>query len=170
MARRPKPTAVKLAEGERKDRINMNEPKAIPPRSGPPKHLDDIGLEALKGIREVLSEMKVLTEQDRYLTELYAQIYSDYRRHLVYANNFWVTKAKEQREGKVTFEKFPANSDLHRLRDQMIKILIECGLTPVARQAIVVDDIPTEDSVMRSNDIDWSVDGWTPEELEPPKE
>lgn len=161
MGRRPRPTSVKIAEGERKDRINFNEPKPIPYKTEPPEHLDETGVKAWGELKEILFDMNVLSEQDRYLLELYAQIYSDYRRHIVYAKNFWVIKAREQQNGEFNFEKCPVNSDLHRFRDQMIKILIECGLTPSARQSISVEEIPTEDQ-MRSDDLDLELEGWIP--------
>jgi P27 family predicted phage terminase small subunit len=163
MARRPKPTKLKIAEGVRKDRINFNEPDAIPYSSEPPEHLDEIGVSAWHDLKEILSTMKVLSNQDRYLLELYSQIYSDYRKHVIYAKNFWVMKVREQKEGIYNFEKCPVNSDLHRFRDQMIKILIECGLTPAARQSVNIEPIPTEDDMMRDDhQISQELEQWTP--------
>ena len=162
MARRPQPTSLKIAKGERKDRINFDEPDPIPHSSKPPSHLDDVGVKAWEDLKSILSEMRVLSEQDRYLLELYAQLYSDYRRHIIYAKNFWVVKARQQKSGDFVFEKCPINSDLHRFRDQMIKILIECGLTPAARQSVKVEPIPTEALMLRNDSLDEGLDEFIP--------
>lgn len=169
MGRRPRPTAVKIAEGERKERINFNEPKPIKPKFEPPEYLDENGLKGWNELVGMLKEMKVLADQDKYLLELYGQLYSDYRRHLTYARNFWIVKIREQNEGIENFDKCPVNSDMHRFRDQMIKILIECGLTPSARQSLKVEDIPTEEQ-MRGEDIDLELEGWIPKKEKKSKE
>jgi P27 family predicted phage terminase small subunit len=162
MARRPRPTAIKIAEGERKDRINFNEPKAIEHQTGPPDYLDEKGVKAWQGLRAILQEMRVLSEQDRYLLELYGQLYSDYRRTLDMAIEFRPARIQRLASGKIEISKCPVTSDLHRYRDQMIKILIECGLTPSARQSIQVDEI-LEDDQMRSDELDLELEAWKPQ-------
>ncbi len=71
-------------------------------------------------------------------------------------------KALKLQNGKIEISKCPVTSDLHRYRDQMIKILIECGLSPSARQEVSTLG-ETNDENMRDDSIYDELEHWIPD-------
>jgi P27 family predicted phage terminase small subunit len=79
---RPKPTALRLLHGDRRDRINLDEPKppkpAKPPRA--PSHLSDGAKAAWRELARKLHRVGVLTELDLLALEVLCVAVDDFRR------------------------------------------------------------------------------------------
>ena len=165
MARIPKPTAIKLSDGTRKSEINMNEPKAIPFEFSPPSHLDEIGKDAFNRLARTLKEMGVLSDSDRSLLGLYADTYSEYMRCLEFVQRTGIMIKAANGSDK----RNPVQSETRACRATLMKIYVQCGLTPASRSTLTVEPSPSDDDQMRSNDVSWETGGWNPEDLLPPK-
>ena len=97
MGRLPKPTRLKIIDGEKnKDRINTNEPKPIPVAPDPPKYLDKYAREEWKRIAGKYERLGLLTEIDGTALANYCDLYSQ---------NVHISKALKACKNKVLAEK-----------------------------------------------------------------
>lgn len=135
--RRPKPTVLKLVEGNPgKRKINKTEPK--PKRSIPscPAHLSDAGKVAWGRLSVLLDRMGVLTEADSAALERLCDCYSDIlicRESL--AQDGWTYKTMDA-QGNTLIKGNPAATQLRAADSQFKSYLIEFGLTPAARSKV----------------------------------
>lgn len=137
VGRRPKPTALKLVEGNRGKRpINRAEPK--PKRGIPecPAHLDDAAKGAWVMLTALLDRMGILTEADGPALERLCDCYSDILecRKLIAANGR--TYKTTTAQGDTLIKSNPACSQLRAADAQFKSYLVEFGLTPAARTKI----------------------------------
>ena len=117
--RKPKPTALKLLDGTRADRINHNEP-AMPPASiEPPAWLDDRAREHWGELAPVLQSARLLTIGDRQALALLCEAFSRFRSE-------------------------PANE---KARDLYRRMLVEFGLTPSSRSRLKTTVEPARDAL-----------------------
>ena len=134
--RKPKPTVLKLREGNPgKRRLNADEP--APPVGVPdcPEFLDEVAREEWDRISVVLSEVGLLTQADRSALAAYCVAYSR-----------WVAAEKQVAKFgtivKSPEKNFPMKSPYLTVADQsletMRKFLVEFGLTPSSRSRIRV--------------------------------
>jgi len=132
--RRPKPTAVKKANGNPGKRaLNPHEPK--PPASKPtcPSHLVPAAKTEWRRLASTLHEMGVLTVVDRAALAAYCQAYGR-----------WV-EAEEQLQKTPALLKTPSGyvqqspwlSIANKQMELMNRYMGELGLTPAARSRIV---------------------------------
>jgi P27 family predicted phage terminase small subunit len=134
--RRPKPTAVKIAEGNPGKRpLNRNEPQF----GGFPKcpaHLDAEARKEWKRISNELAAVGLVSAVDRAALSAYCQCWSR-----------WCSAEKEiQQTGAVIKSPksgYPVQNPFvgiaNTALDQMRKFLIEFGLTPASRSRISLD-------------------------------
>lgn len=139
--RRPKPTVLKLVEGNPgKRKINKAEPK--PKREVPscPAHLSDAGKVAWGRLSVLLDRMGVLTEADSAALERLCDCYSDILicRESLKADG-WTYKTMDA-QGNTLIKGNPAATQLRAADSQFKSYLIEFGLTPAARSKVQVKD------------------------------
>lgn len=131
--RKPKPTAIKLLDGTRADRINRNEPRSTgaPVR---PTWLDREAAKEWDRIVPILQEMQVLSKIDGPMLAIYCQAHSDYQQ----------ARKKLKSLGSVTptgaggVKPSPYLQIARDARAEMARILVEFGGTPVSRSRIKV--------------------------------
>lgn len=107
VGRKSKPMAIKILEGERKCRINLDEPKFAPSSSIPPEWLEGYAQEHWDELAPMLQKSGVLTEGDRMnlaiLCVLYAQLrfdpldYKAMDRYLKFSTEFGMTPSSRTR-------------------------------------------------------------------------
>ena len=135
--RRPKPTVLRLVEGNPgKRKINKAEPK--PKREIPscPAHLSDAGKVAWGRLSVLLDRMGVLTEADSAALERLCDCYSDILicRESLIADG-WTYKTMDA-QGNTLIKGNPAATQLRAADAQFKSYLIEFGLTPSARTKV----------------------------------
>ncbi len=146
--RRPKPTALRLVEGNPGKRaINKKEPK--PKRQIPscPAYLDDSGKVAWGRLSVLLDRMGVLTEADGSALERLCDCYTDILecRKLIERDGRTYTTSTAQ--GDTLIKANPAVAQLRAADAQFKSYLVEFGLTPAARSKVhaTPDDDEKED-------------------------
>lgn len=128
MGRRPSPTVLKLAKGERRpSRVNYAEPDMPAPASiAPPKGLSGPGLREWTAQITLLTQRGVLTESDLTGFQDYCLALTDLRSY--------ETKAKRAGlELAIAKGYFGA---VIKLRAQVNQLRQQCGLTPSSRSTI----------------------------------
>lgn len=135
--RRPKPTVLKLVEGNRGKRaINKKEPK--PRRVVPscPEHLEDSAKVAWGRLSVLLDRMGVLTEADTFALERLCDCYTD----ILEARQLIATDGRTYHtkdvNGNTLIKGNPAVNQLRAADAQFKSYLIEFGLTPAARSKV----------------------------------
>jgi P27 family predicted phage terminase small subunit len=133
--RKPKPTALKILEGNPgKRRINGAEPK--PPRTLPtcPDHLSTIAKAEWKRIARTLNEVGLLTQVDRATMAAYCQCYGR-----------WVEAEVKLAETPAILrlpsgyiQQSPWLTIAHKQLELMAKYMAELGLTPASRSRLAI--------------------------------
>jgi phage terminase small subunit len=103
-----KPTALKLLQGDRADRINRAEPLMPTGSVEPPGWLEGYAAEQWAELAPILSRTGLLTEGDRPALAMLCQTYDAYRRN-------------------------PADT---KILESYRRLLVEFGLTPSARSRL----------------------------------
>jgi phage terminase small subunit len=117
--RPPKPTALKLLEGTRADRINRNEP-AMPPGSiEPPDWLDETARGHWTELAPILQSAGLLTVGDRQTFALLCE----------------------------SFSRFRSNPENDKARDLYRRLSVEFGLTPSSRSRLKSSAEPARDAL-----------------------
>lgn len=135
--RRPKPTALKLVQGNPGKRaIPKKEPK--PKREIPscPAYLDDNGKVAWGRLSVLLDRMGVMTEADGLALERLVDCYADILecRKLIERDGRTYTTSTAQ--GDTLIKGNPAVNQLRAADAQFKSYLVEFGLTPAARSKV----------------------------------
>lgn len=143
-----KPTKLKLIEGERKDRINRDEPS---PKIGIPKlpyHLkkvmSGVALKEWNRVAPQLKRLGILTNLDMVCLAAYCQAYGEW----VFAEK--VIKAEGplyKTGGSVTTS--PYMWIRNKALKHMHQFAIEFGMTPSSRGRIAVSPEPTEEGILK---------------------
>jgi len=101
-----------------------------------PDYLDDIAKAEWVRTTGILATMRMLTEADRSLLELYCGAYSRYRQaEAAISRDGLVVKAKRTGVPQLN----PWNSILNKAADQMRRYIEQLGLTPVGRARLRQD-------------------------------
>lgn len=136
--RKPKPKHLKLLDGERKDRINQNEPQPKTINLSCPRHL---GKEARKYWRKEapkLQRLGLLTEIDSAAFELLCEVYGNWKEYKAMLKETGIAI----RTPNGALQLSPAAIMVNRSYDQYKKICVEFGMTPSSRSRIVVSKPP----------------------------
>lgn len=137
--RPPKPTALKVLHGDRKDRINLDEPK---PRAAdslePPRKLSRRGKALWRRLAQDMSRKGVVTDWDLETLQAYCQAFdfAEQAAEDVNANGMRVTTpVKELADGTVVYDlkKNPAFTAWREATMTMVSLAAQLGLTPAAR-------------------------------------
>ena len=118
---KPKPTAIKLLENCRADRVNGDEPSFRPGSDAPPDWLDGLALEHWRELTPILSEGRILSAADRSNLVLLCELYKQWR---------------------------DDPTDL-KVIDRYIRLSLEFGMTPSSRSRIKVSPEKPADEAAR---------------------
>lgn len=135
--RRPKPNALKIAEGSRNVRPEPNFPEGV---GAPPSHLNEVARIEWGRVVELLSSQRILKQTDRAAIAAYCCAYSR-----------WVQAEEQVQRDGVTIiglrggmVKHPAVTVAHEAMLLVHKFSCEFGLTPAARQKVGAVAMPDE--------------------------
>jgi len=143
MSRRPKPTALRLIEGNKgRKKINANEPKYKNALPDPPPILDETGLLEWERAGRILLDFRVLTEADYACFAAYCFSYQEWIR---------LCRIIREKELGAVIQKSPngmmmesaISTAASKYYKQMIKAAVELGLTPSSRTKISADNTGT---------------------------
>ena len=134
MGRHSKPNSLKILDGDRKDRINLDEPRSPEGLPEPPDWLDELGREAYLRVAGLLAEMKLAHRADADSLAIYAQNFSIWRQasETIADEGFLLTTATTTKAHPL----FPVVNESQRT---MTRILASFGLNPTARASLRVD-------------------------------
>jgi len=156
MSRRPRPTVIKIKEGEpNKNRINFNEPQPTG-KTTAPKFLNRYALNEWKRIVPELERLGLFTKIDRVSLAAYCQVYgrwvetenkiNEITEKAIEsggdASNAYLLKTQA---GNVIIS--PLLSVANRCLEQMHTFLIEFGMSPVSRGRINIAKDEKEDDM-----------------------
>lgn len=142
--RKPKPTAVKVLEGNPgKRELNTNEPK--PKRTKLPKCPEWLETEAKaewKRLAKNLFELGLLTDLDVQVFASYCQAYARWRE----AEEFLTQHGSIVKTKSGYWQQVPQVSIAHQNQKLMMQAASEFGLTPSARSRIIADNSVTKEA------------------------
>lgn len=141
--RKPKPTALKLLEGNPgKRQLNMNEPRfaqKMPPEC--PDWLEEEAQAEWNRLSETLFEMGILTDLDVAPFAAYCQAYARWRE----AEEFISQHGSIVKTKTGYWQQVPQVSIAHSNQKIMMQAAAEFGLTPSARSRIIAGNAKKED-------------------------
>jgi P27 family predicted phage terminase small subunit len=137
--RKPQPINFALLPGQRRDRINGDQPVPIREMPEPPDHLDAVAVREFRRVVDYLDQMGVLSLTDTDHIALYADVYSRWCR---------ATKHLQAHGDTVTMPNgYQAISPHLKIANECIKqmrgLLSDMGMSPAARTKVNV--LPQED-------------------------
>ena len=143
--RKPIPAAIKIHEGNPGKRPIPEEPKPAQGLPLPPDTLDDCAKEIWNDVLRTMGGTGAITLAEATILELFSATYSNYKKaeSMVEVSGFALKVVGK--DGKVTWKPNPFCSEMHRFRDAATKLLIELGMTPVARARIGLEKQRTDD-------------------------
>ena len=141
--RKPKPTALKLLEGNPgKRQLNMNEPRfaqKMPPEC--PDWLEEEAQAEWDRLSETLFEMGILTDLDVAPFAAYCQAYARWRE----AEEFISQHGSIVKTKTGYWQQVPQVSIAHTNQKAMLQAAAEFGLTPSARSRIIAGNAKKEE-------------------------
>ena len=141
--RKPKPTALKLLEGNPgKRQLNMNEPRfaqKMPPEC--PDWLEEEAQAEWNRLSETLFEMGILTDLDVAPFAAYCQAYARWRE----AEEFISQHGSIVKTKTGYWQQVPQVSIAHSNQKIMMQAAAEFGLTPSARSRIIAGNAKKEE-------------------------
>lgn len=136
--RKPKPTALKVLEGNPgKRKLNTNEPVPVRGKNPPkcPDWLEDEAKAEWKRLAKNLFELGVLTEFDIQAFASYCQAYARWRE----AEEFITQHGSIVKTKNGMWQQVPQVSIAHQNQRIMLQAAAEFGLTPSSRARIIAD-------------------------------
>ena len=146
---RPKPSAIKIAKGEKKNRINFSEPKLAKEKDGtPPPGLDALAIVEWNRLFPELKKSGALCRSDRTTFAGYCHAYSVWRNAVEVMTNYppmqWKNKLGKVVEMPLVFltpngmiQQIPAVNIARQWGAAMLRFAAELGLTPSSRSGIM---------------------------------
>lgn len=135
--RRPKPTALRLVEGNPGKRaINKKEPKPRKEIPACPAHLPDVAKVAWGKLCVILDRMGVLTEADAMALERAVGCYAELMAYQELVAADGATYKTVSTAGETVIKGNPAVAMLSDADRRFKSYLVEFGLTPAARSKV----------------------------------
>jgi len=132
----PKPTAIKILEGNRGRRpLNKREPQPGDFTSRPAKHLDETARREWSRLVPILRRMKVLTEADYIALGNLCQAYSTMIQAQIELNKIGLL----YKTNSGYIQQSPLLSIVQASMDTCTKLLREFGLTPSSRSRVITE-------------------------------
>ena len=143
--RKPKPTALKMLEGNPGGRpLNTKEPKPVKKAPRCPSWLEDEAKKEWKRMAKVLEQMGLLTEMDMAAFAGYCQAYARWKE----AEEFLTQHGSMVRTPNGYLQQVPQVSIAQTNMKIMLKFCEQFGLTPSARSRIVGGENSDEEDEM----------------------
>jgi P27 family predicted phage terminase small subunit len=130
--RRPRPTALKILQGERPSRINADEIPAPPGAPGPPDDLDPDVAAAYRDLVRLLEPTGVLTALDGLALVAFSQAVSTHRRAAALESAVGPLVRDEHNQPRVN----PASRIRRDAGRDVLRWASEFGMTPASRSQI----------------------------------
>ena len=143
--RRPIPAAIKIHEGNPGKRPIQVEPKPLQGLPMPLDTLDDVAKGIWDDVLRTMGCSGAITLAEAPLLELFATTYSNYKKAEAMVEVSGFALKVTAKDGTITWKPSPFCSEMHRFRDAALKMLVELGMTPVARARIGLEKQITDD-------------------------
>jgi len=142
--RKPKPTGLKLLEGNPGQRpINANEPKPKNKAPDPPLWLDEVARQEWLKLAPIMERIGLLTEADEIIFANLCQEYSDILKYRQVLSEDGATYVHTNVKGESNAVTRPEAVLLYKAQQMLKAYCVELGLTPSARSRI---QLPGEES------------------------
>lgn len=141
MGRTPKPTKLKVLQGDREDRINRNEPEFSSELPPPPSYLTAEAKQVWQMVVAELGRFGLIQTPDAVSLEAYCQEVVTFRRASRDVNKRGVM-VTGYRGSKV---KNPSISVMHSAADRIRQFAREFGMTPASRSGLAVGEVKRDE-------------------------
>lgn len=142
---KPKPIEIKLAEGAhlKNPKRFKNEPPAT--SSTEPVMPDDLSAAARQewGRQETLMRAAGMWSATYQVTiELYCETYASYLNAREQVRKSGIAIMQRDKNGNVQVKRNPFSVELHKYKEETLKLLTELGMTPSSRNRVGMDTRP----------------------------
>lgn len=152
MARKPKPTHLKIIEGaydKNPQRFNGDEPPAPPGWPKMPDYLDEFGRQKWQETCERLESLGMLSDVYADAIECYAAAYSGYRKCQEIVARTGPALISKDADGNVEVKRNAYSVELHKYREAMLKYESEFGFTPSSKSRLKAGEAATDEMELR---------------------
>ena len=141
--RKPKAREIQLAEGrhlKNPQRFKNEVPATSPDEPALPLHLKGQAAAAWESLEAVLRAAGLWSASYQVTIELYCETYANYRTALERVQQTGQALVTKNKDGTPDIRRNPFRVELHRYKEELIKISAEFGLTPSSRSRIMLQE------------------------------
>ena len=150
--RKPKPREIQIAEGrhlKNPQRFKDEVPATSTDEPTKPEHLEGMASEAWDSIEKVMRTAGLWSATYQVTIELYCETYANYRMAVQIVKKHGQAFAWDE-GGKLKTSRNPFSVELHKYKEETLKLLTELGLTPSSRSRIALQkDIDDKDDFLQ---------------------
>ena len=146
--RKPKAREIQILEGRDKKnpaRFKDEVPQTVKREPEMPAHFDEHATEAWTKLREIMVASAMWSASYQVTLELYCETYSNYRRAVELVRISGQALRSTNPDGSIELKRNPYSVELHRYKEELIRLSAEFGLTPSSRSRISLEN-NTEDN------------------------
>jgi P27 family predicted phage terminase small subunit len=139
--RKPKPREVQIAEGrhlKNPQRFKDEPPPTSPDEPAMPSHFEGLEVDAWQSIEQVLRAAGLWSATYQVTLELYCETYANYREAVANVKKFRQASAFKDKDGNLQTRRNAYSVELHKYKDEVLKLLTEMGLTPSSRARVAM--------------------------------
>ncbi len=144
--RKPKAREVQLAEGahiKNPQRFRNEVPKTMTAEPVRPPHLEGYAGDEWSRVEQVMRAAGMWSATYQVTLELYVESYANYRSALTGIVKYGhAIKSGTTADGTVVWRRNPVAVELHKYKDEVLKLLAELGLTPSSRSRLSLPSDP----------------------------
>ena len=137
--RKPKPREVQIAEGrhlKNPGRFVDEVPETLSTEPQMPEHLDDRAQAEWQRLEEIMRAGGTWSATYQTAIEIYCETYSNYRRALDLVRATGQALRQTAADGQVEIKRNPYSVELHKYKEETIKLMTELGITPSSRSRV----------------------------------
>ena len=152
--RKPKPREVQIAEGrhlKNPQRFKDEVPATSPDEPTMPAHLKGYAAAAWDDIEVVMRAASLWSVTYQVTIELYCETYANYRLALERVEQTGQAIVTQDKDGQPNVRRNPFSVELHKYKEETMKLLTELGLTPSSRSRVTItpEDAATNNPWLR---------------------
>lgn len=151
--RKPKPREIQIAEGrhlKNPQRFKDEVPATSTDEPTMPAHLEGMAAEAWDNIEKVMRTAGLWSATYQVTVELYCETYANYREAVTMVKKFHQAFTFQDKDGHLQTRRNAHSVELHKYKEETLKLLTELGLTPSSRSRIALQkDIDDKDDFLQ---------------------
>lgn len=144
--RKRKPTELKLKEGAyvtHPERFDANEPAQSDDEPMLSSNASDIERIKFTELRKILGPMGLWSATYQDAITLYLESWNNYTSAVANVRRYGQVLVSQDKDGQPVVKRNPFAAELHKYKDELVRLMSEFGLTPSSKSRISLGELPS---------------------------